>query len=969
MRIDGIINQHYNNAEAKTQKHSGGIDASFLADVVSFGSSEDNILGGGAEKSSILSGVDGSMESLKERASMLKDNLGAIFNKMDTGSVVKMDEDGVDINNTESDRIITVVERIQIKLAMYCDDFEANADIDEDAVKQVIGDAAMASKIAGKLRDNGVKPTKDNVSEVMGALEMASRIDSVDDGMKAYLMQNNMAPTVRNVYIADNAGYVNRTGVIPEQEWQELAPQVEKIMQEAGVRLTDENLAKGRWMLDNDIEVTKESFERLEALDNVVNILGSDELIDRIAAAMTEGLQAKDALISGEALPWEEAVTALETIEEADEESVAAWVFSGRDYTLAGLADTEIKGERIAPDKNDYKYIKASRELLEVRLMMTIDAARTMERNGISVNTLDISELVEELKKYEVNLFNLNKGQDEREVTLMDVEQVSMAMVAIDNLRYAPSAVIGSVVMADEEPTVNALSYHVPAVAARMEVAGNAYEALSTEIRSDLGDSVAKAVKASTGDILSNLGYEDNEEGRRAVRILAYNDMEINSQNIDKVKSIDYSANELFRNMTPQKVLSMIREGVNPLETSVEELNAYFINMYENARPEVERYSEFLYRMDKNGKITAEEREKFVGVYSLISKFQKDGMNAAGALVNQNLELTMGNLLTAYMSRRDRNIDLSADDNTGLAQVKDKVTYYKNLLGGVSGKVTPDALESIGDKLDTMTPEQFAQAVRESEAASDDAVYEKYVETARTAAEMDETVLKLIADNEIPSTYNNIMAAQVIAENPGSIFEDYKDKTKDENLEDRLIEALASKESAKDEYDALMEQARKLADEAVGTVDSYIDMEAMRLLGNNMKLVGTLAHRNNYYIPYQTENGAGVINLKIIETGENTGSFLIKMSDDVFGDITVEAKADAQSLRAQIMCSEAGSIEALEEKGAKIADELKQSGIEDVRVSVNRAQSQPDRKSVATDGVSTEVLFKAAQIFIKGLTN
>ncbi len=969
MRIDGQINRQYSNMETRAEKHSESVSASFMADAVSFGSSEDNILGACGEKSSFLSGADGSLETLKEQAGILKDNLSAIFNKMDTGAVVEMDGDGIDINNTDTEKIVTVVEQIQIKLAMYCDDFEASVDIDAEAVKQVMGEGAAAISVAEKMKKNGVKPTKENVSELLGALEMASRIEGVDDGMKAYLLQNNMSPTIRDVYISANAGNVSRSGAVSQQEWQELLPQVRKIMQEAGVEVTEENLAKGRWMLDNDIEVTKESFERLEVLDKIEAMLAGEGLTDRIAAAMTEGRAAKDALLTGEAMPWEAAAEAVRTVEEASEETVAAWVSSDRPHTLEGLARTEQMGERAVPDKNDYKYIKASRELLEVRLMMTLEAARTMERSGISVNTLDISELIDELKKYELSFLNAQGGQDSDEVTLMDIEQVSMTMVAVEGLRSAPSAVIGSVLEAGEEPTVNSLSYHAPAVSARMEAAGNAYEALSTEIRSDLGDSVAKAVKASTGDILSDLGYEDSEANRRAVRILAYNNMEINAANIDKVKSIDYSANELFRNMTPQKVLNMIREGINPLETNVEELNSYFISMYESARPEAEKYSEFLYRLDKNGSISPKEREKFIGVYTLITKFQKDGMRAAGALANQGLELTMGNLLTAYMSRRHSGMDFTVDDKTQRAEVRDKVTYYKNLLGGISGKITPEALRSVEEGLDSMTPEQFAQAVRDFEEPGDDVVYEKYLETAREAAALEESVLKLIMDNDIPSTYNNLMAAQTVAENPGAVFDSYKKKTGDADLEDRLLEALESRDSARSEYDALMEQARVLAEKSVGMSDSYIDMESMRLLSNNMKLVGLMARKNNYQIPYSSENGTGVINLKIVETGENTGSFTIKMSNSLFGEVTVEARYDGHSLRAQVMCSETEGMSPLEERGAKIAGELRERGVEEVRISVNRAAAQPEGKSETLEGVSTEELFRAAKIFIRGLTN
>ena len=188
-------------------------------------------------------------------------------------------------------------------------------------------------------------------------------------------------------------------------------------------------------------------------------------------------------------------------------------------------------------------------------------------------------------------------------------------------------------------------------------------------------------------------------------------------------------------------------------------------------------------------------------------------------------------------------------------------------------------------------------------------------------------------------------------------------------MEERLTEALESRESAQNEYDSLMENARRLADEAVGRVDSYIDMEALRMLGNNMKLMGALAHKNNYRIPYKTQDGTGVINLKIIETGENTGSFVIKMRDGRFGGVTVEAKADSRFVHARIMCEDKESEELLNIKAKEITEALKQRGTEDVRISVNRAKSQPEGKSAVKDGVSTEILFASAKIFIRSLTN
>ena len=50
--------------------------------------------------------------------------------------------------------------------------------------------------------------------------------------------------------------------------------------------------------------------------------------------------------------------------------------------------------------------------------------------------------------------------------------------------------------------------------------------------------------------------------------------MEINPDTIAGIKAADQKVQNLFQNLSPAVVMEMIREGVNPLEMNVEQLNA-----------------------------------------------------------------------------------------------------------------------------------------------------------------------------------------------------------------------------------------------------------------------------------------------------------------------------------------------------------------------------------------------------------
>lgn len=133
-----------------------------------------------------------------------------------------------------------------------------------------------------------------------------------------------------------------------------------------------------------------------------------------------------------------------------------------------------------------------------------------------------------------------------------------------------------------------------------------------------LGDSIKKAF-AGIPTMLQEMGLESTPENERAVRILGYNRMEITEESIAQIKDWDAEVNTLIDRMKPATVLGMIRDGINPLEHTVTELNEMLANRGMTAAQEEESYSKFLWRLDKTNGITAEERQSYIGILSSVA--------------------------------------------------------------------------------------------------------------------------------------------------------------------------------------------------------------------------------------------------------------------------------------------------------------------------------------------------------------
>ena len=67
--------------------------------------------------------------------------------------------------------------------------------------------------------------------------------------------------------------------------------------------------------------------------------------------------------------------------------------------------------------------------------------------------------------------------------------------------------------------------------------------------------------------------------------------------------------------MTPAVVTQLIKQGINPLEMKISDLN----RVAEQVRSEVgkddnQKFSEYLYKLEKNNQITEEERNSYIGI-------------------------------------------------------------------------------------------------------------------------------------------------------------------------------------------------------------------------------------------------------------------------------------------------------------------------------------------------------------------
>lgn len=662
------------------------------------------------------------------------------------------------------------------------------------------------------------------IARISAALQMAGVIAGLSDNAKAYLVENQLAPTIENLYHGQYSGSGGRSArVVDEETWQELLPQVKDLLSEIGVA-PEEGLEQAKWLFANDLPISVQSLELLQTLDRIQENTTADQALEQILQAVSAGSAPEKATL--DTSQFVIARNLLHDFSRITEEDVvnAVQAAQGDDITLALLKEAG-RGQDTVQQKADVSQtektvLAAQRQLEEVRLKMTLQAAVRMIDRGIDIEVTPLQKLVEQLQQMENDFYKETISGRAGNITDAQTGLMQEALQKTEDIKNAPAALLGVSVRQHSLLTVNEL--HVAAVSetARMRQYQSDYEAVGTQVRADLGDSIRKAF-GNIPDILESLGLEDTGANERAVRILGYNQMEITEENIFLVKEQDARVNSIINHMKPSVVLEMIRQGENPLEMPLPELDAHLRNLAAGKDIDSEeKYSRFLWQLEKDGSISPQEREGYIGIYRLMNQIEKSDGAAVGAVLDTRKDMTLGNLLTAVRTIRGKGIDARVDDAFGALnelnymsksisrqiengfggtfREKDgseggerqaaageqgrtdaadtaqgnvpegRAEYYGRLVEQTADRITPAALQQISDgdmqRLLRTSVEMLKEQMEEAPGNPDleREMYEQLAGELRETVEKGEKAAEYLAGLDIPDTVANLHAVEQV---------------------------------------------------------------------------------------------------------------------------------------------------------------------------------------------------------------
>ncbi len=948
--------------------------------------------------------------------------MALMANTMSEEDYARAMQDGFDLKDMNGSETVTIVDKIKSVLLEAGEVVTGfNDDLSIDKLKKITGSDSFANALKNSFHENDIPITAENAKAATLAYEQIADIQKLDDSAVKFMVLNNMAPTIENVYfaahstngrnISGNGFYAQEAGGYFAQKAESidekaLEPQIEKIIEEEGLDPKDQNLKDNSfWMVSQGIPLTGKNLEMVTTIKNMKFPISAEDGARAAASAIADGKRAIKGDLSDPASNLQKAARITDLVKNISDDDIKDAIASEKTINIRNLT-TNFSVSFSSVEETDERLVKARLQLEEVRLKMSTQANKQLLDSGFSIDTAPMEDLIQKLKNVLSSTGEETTGRAVDEITNVTPSNSAfmarLTLTRVSVIANGPADIVG--VMADEFETRSLfkISQASEMAALRFLKAGEGYEKLMTAPRADLGDSIKKAFR-NVDDILNDLNEEITEENRRTVRILGYNRMEINEANFEKVRAWDAKLQSTIERLKPGAVFELIKQGKNPLSMTIEELSQ---NLDQNDRSDEqdkgkskERYARFLFKLEHKGEITPEQRTSFIGIYRLFHTLKSTDYQAIGSLLKTDQEMTIGNLLDATRNQKAarKGMDYRVDDEFGGLSVKEKdyspriddqilsaFRYYSAKAETVYQNLEPEKLMKTQVTDDTLLP-QLADDLKRADIDMElerEYVRQELNQIRQTVTlKAAEPALKELSQSNIELTYNNLEALinEKRDRRSGNIW-----KKAGDSQEIKLLKEALSEDDYQDNYIKILERTSdNLSRELLSNDDTYIDVRAIALLQRQISVMTKNAGRESYEVPVEIDGEVVSMNVTLNSDESQKSRMDASVQTDEYGLIGLRLFVEEERIRGMLTTTNGNNqweSEYLEDVRTRLCDRISET-LKDVIVSskdiaiLYNAQAGPTSVGVVNEAMEgekaprtdTKTLLTMAKAFIEAL--
>ncbi len=982
------VNKNDQNT-VKTQ-NTGSTQATELMGKTAFQATKEAVLSADMTEASQTSELYSKKAEAEEKVQEAKaegteaeknqDRLNNVSGRMSESDMAELASEGFPVDEMTVEQLEAAMERIKLQKELAAGAMEHQVQqitsereaILAQAVKLLAGNP-KAELIAEKLLKANIPVTQANLEKVAVAIERTSGGVKLTPTECEYMIRNKLAPTLDNVATAKSAAqsYQRKEHALTAEAWAQLEPKVTHLLFQAGLRANNSMMEAAQTFVKKDIPLTVDNLRSYSLLAGIN--LSEEDVLTKAVDALSVGQDPKNTnLLSSTAKEVRQIIkktqsVTKEAVDYAATKKVAEQPGVSGDNVEISLGDLAEAQELLnSTGGDDYLQdfansgaaqaasIKARRQLEEIRAKMTYEAGYRLAKEGIRIDTVSMTKLIDNLRALENRFFSsffTQAGVAKSEEGMAMLRDTTMKLEEIKNM---PATLIVDTMDTGSRITLNEL--HQTGMDSAFRKFSATYESVMTTPNKTLGDSIHTAF-GNADNLLRDIGLPANAENRRAVRMLGYNSVEVTAENVEQVRNYDEKLQNVLKELHPAVTVRMIRDGINPLEQSIDSLAEQIAHIKEEEGITTEdNYSIFLINLEHRKEITPEQRKAYIGVYRALHQLGDSEEEAVGGVFRNGQELTLQNLLTAARSGKAQGMNTVISDafraaaplSTAKFMVEDQIQAGLQNAVGKDAETLNNLAESVDNTIKEISSDRTQEAAEQ-------------MDTVRNLAANGVNATRFLEDFNILSTVENLEAAKNLLANDMKIFKDWKRfklmETGEEPELPDFTECMEDKKTMQDAYQAFMKETDAMKQKLHGdSVLSKPDVKAIKKMNVGIRFMNRLSKREFYQIPVDTGDDIVNMNVTILQKGEERAKVMAEIPTASLGKISCEATIQENKLKCFISSDTKEGTQALKDRQLNLFSILAQNGIQ-----VGSIYYGTEEVTVDTYSYQTEGIYKDAQ--------
>ncbi|MBU3804031.1 MAG: hypothetical protein H9872_04660, partial [Candidatus Cellulosilyticum pullistercoris] len=587
-------------------------------------------------------------------------------------------------------------------------------------------------------------------------------------------------------------------------------------------------------------------------------------------------------------------------------------------------------------DENTTKHAEQVEEIKkqihQIRMKLTVEAAQKISMQ-MPIESSSLAEVANALKQMEQEEAIKALSTLQLPMTNENMEALTGVMGITKEMSHYFMQVVQIEMETDEQASLSEIGKVL-----------NAYRINETPVERRFGETISK-VQGQIKEWLESQDIEASQINIEAAKALITNQMEVSKANIESIQEIVIKMNTFLEEMTPIQVATLIKEGINPYEASINELLSWMgTRKVEGLKNSI---AETIVVMEEKGQINEGQKEGMIGLYRILQGVSRQKEAVLGYLYKNNLPLTIENLQIAVQyATGKKHIEVGVNDAFGELE---SLTYEKQrakemiessmsqsnkmlesikILENMELPITEESVNRMTKMSALLYPyikEQFKKDLGKFEGMS--TLPDSFLEKIESVQSMGPELIESMIKHKVPLTLSNLYWMDQL--------------TKDPSLYGTLLDDKGMlKEGLPSELDEIEEVLSELEHEAKDQKEEAILMGRLREY-RNYKQIEEVVHFQKerivnegfYQIPFMIDGERKLINLylhkedeSVVEGADRPLKAMITYETRHLGKIKAYLELNNDVIGYKVEAETIVGIEALHSQEEVLLEKLKNIG-------------------------------------------